>query len=349
MMQHVEENALIARLTSLFPSSPLRLNGIQESDAELVRLPGSDRILALTTDAIVEEIDSGLYTDPYLVGWMTVMASISDLAAVGAEPIGVLIAETLPHEAPDAVVVALQSGVRDACARAGTFVLGGDTNFSDRLHTTGTAVGSIPHGSALTRVGCTPGETLYCTGPLGSGNAFAALQMTGTSGPESFSYRPVARVHEGISLRSRASVCMDTSDGLFATLDQIGRLNGCGFRLDAGWEQHIASGALSVASMAGIDPWMLLAGPHGEFELVFTILQEKHEELTSAAEQAGWTPVRLGLVTGTPGIQLGGWGQLDPDDLASIRNHPLRNKSDVREFLRFLAVLADRCTNSTKA
>jgi thiamine-monophosphate kinase len=348
MMQQVAENALIARLTSLFPHSPLRLNGIQESDAELVRFPGSDRILAITTDAIVEEIDAGLYSDPYLVGWMTVMASISDLAAVGAEPIGLLIAESLPRDTPDADIVALQKGIGDACTHTGTFVLGGDTNFSDRLHTTGMAIGSIPAGSSLTRIGCSPGEILYCTGPLGSGNAFAALQMSGIQSPENFSYRPVARIREGISLRSHASVCMDTSDGLFATLDQIGRLNNCGFHLEDGWEQHIATGALSVASLAGIGPWMLLAGPHGEFELAFTVPEQRTTELHSAAEQAGWVPVRLGLVSDRPGIRLESWGTLDPDDLASIRNHPLRNKSDIRKFLRFLAVLADKRRNSTK-
>ena len=348
MTQQVEENTLIARLSSFLPHRPAQLNGVQESDAELVRLPGSNQILAVTTDAIVEEIETGLYADPYLIGWMTVMANLSDLAAVGADPIGMLIAETLRRDAPEADVIALQTGIRDACLRAGTAVLGGDTNFSDRLHTTGTAIGLITDGSPLMRVRCKPGEVLFCTGLLGAGNAFAAIQMMGSVRADLPPYRPVARLQEGRSLRSCASICMDTSDGLVATLDQLGRLNNCGFHLEKGWENHLAPEALRIAGIAGLSPWTLFAGPHGEFELVFTVPTHKIPALHNAAEEARWVPVRLGVVTEDPGLSIADWGKLNPDDLASIRNHPLRNKADIQAFLRLLANLAERCRISTK-
>jgi len=348
MMQQVEENALIARLSSLLPHRPTQLNGVQESDAELVRIPGSNQILAVTTDAIIEEIDAGLYADPYLIGWMTVMANLSDIAAVGADPIGILIAETLRRDAPESDVIALQTGIRDACLRTGTPVLGGDTNFSDRIHTTGTAIGLITSGSPLMRVRCTPGEVLYCTGLLGAGNAFAAVQMMASVRPDAPPYRPVARLKEGLSLRSCASVCMDTSDGLFATLDQLGRLNNCGFHLEEGWQNHIAPDALRIAGSAGLSPWMLFAGPHGEFELVFTISSAKIPALQRSAEQSCWVPVQLGVVTEEPGISLADWGTLYPEDLASIRNHHLGSKADIQEFLRFLANVDERCETSTK-
>jgi thiamine-monophosphate kinase len=348
MMQHVEENALIARLSSFLPHLPSQLNGVQESDAELVRLPGSNQILAVSTDAIVEEIETGLYADPYLIGWMTVMANLSDLAAVGADPIGILIAETLPRDATESDVNALQTGIRDACLRTCTPVLGGDTNFSDRLHTAGTAIGLITDGTPLMRVRCTPAEVLCCTGPLGTGNAYAAVQMTGSLPSNLPPFRPVARLQEGVSLRPSASVCMDTSDGLFAALDQLGRLNNCGFHLEKGWDSHIAPGALHIAGIAGVSPWMLLAGPHGEFELVFTVPPHKIPAMQNAAEQAHWTPLRLGVVTEEPGISIADWGKLSPADLALIRNHPLRDRSDIQDFLRFLTNLAERCRTSTK-
>lgn len=78
------EVALLERLAGGFARSHLQCNQRHESDAELIRLPGSRSVLALTTDAISEEIESGLYADPYLIGWMTVMVNASDLAAVGA-------------------------------------------------------------------------------------------------------------------------------------------------------------------------------------------------------------------------------------------------------------------------
>jgi thiamine-monophosphate kinase len=349
MMQQVEENALITRLSSLLPHRPSQLNGVQESDAELVRLPGNNQILAVTTDAIVEEIESGLYTDPYLVGWMTVMANLSDLAAVGADPVGILVAETLRRDAAETDIAALQTGIRDACLRTGTPVLGGDTNFSDRLHTAGTAIGTITDGSPLMRVRCKPGEVLFCTGPLGTGNAYAAVQMMKHVRSDFPPFLPVARIQEGLSLRTCASICMDTSDGVLATLDQLGRLNKCGFHVDKGWESHIAPGALNIAEMAGMSPWMLLAGPHGEFELLFTVPPHKIPALQNAAHQAHWIPVRLGVVTESPGISIADWGTLNPDDLASVRNHPLGCKSDIPQYLRYLAELEERCRTSTKA
>ena len=141
---------------------------------------------------------------------------------------------------------------------------------------------------------------------------------------------------------------MDTSDGLFATLDQLGRLNNCGFHLEKGWESHLAPDAVRVAKMAGVDPWMLFAGPHGEFELVFTIPPHKIPLLRIAAEQSHWLPLRLGVVVEEPGISIADWGTLGPVDLASIRNYPLGSKGEIQAFLRFLADLAERCRTSTK-
>lgn len=81
------ENNFFARLTSSFQRSPQQINHLNESDSELLRLD-NDSILAITTDCIVEEIETGLYDDPYLIGWMLVVVNLSDLAAVGARPLG---------------------------------------------------------------------------------------------------------------------------------------------------------------------------------------------------------------------------------------------------------------------
>ncbi len=348
MMQQINENALIARMAALLPHRPNQVNGLQESDAEIIRLPGDGSgMLALTTDSIVEEIETGLYTDPYLIGWMTVMANLSDLAAVGAEPAGLLVSETLPRGASDTDVTELQSGIRDACLCAGTPVLGGDTSFSDRLHTTATAVGIIQDGRPMMRVQCNPGETLFATGHMGIGNAFAVLSLMGHPLPDTRFYRPIARIREGISMRPFASICMDTSDGLFSALDQLGRLNGCGFHLDSAVDSLIAPQALRAASATRLAPWMLLAAPHGEFELVFTVRQDRIDALHRAAREAGWTPVRLGRATDQPGIRIADWATFTPNDLASIRNYPFASAADRIGFPRYLANLAEKSQNST--
>ena len=74
MSADVLELALLRRLAAGFRRSPLQLNAHQESDAELVRLPGQAGVLAVTTDSLAEEIESGLYDDPFRIGWMAVLA-----------------------------------------------------------------------------------------------------------------------------------------------------------------------------------------------------------------------------------------------------------------------------------
>jgi len=93
-LNEILENKIINNLIAGFERSPNQLNHPHESDAEIIQL-GNIK-LAITTDSISEEISTGLYDDPYLIGWMIVTVNISDLAAVGAIPIGILISEIIP-------------------------------------------------------------------------------------------------------------------------------------------------------------------------------------------------------------------------------------------------------------
>jgi thiamine-monophosphate kinase len=349
MMQDIVENALITRLAQSLPHHPAQINRIQESDAELIPLPGSaGQILAVTTDSIVEEVESGMYDDPHLLGWMTVMANCSDLAAVGATPIGLLIAETIPGNATASQIEELQNGIRDACRRIGTCVLGGDTNFSDRFHTTATAIGLIADGAPLLRVHCSPGDVLFSSGPMGAGNAFAALKLFDPAGAHHAGFAPVARLREGAIVRHHASACMDSSDGLLATLDQLGRLNNCGFLIENGWDGCIDPATREVASHAGLSPWMLLAGPHGEFELVFTVPPDRTREFLAAAAETDWIPLRLGTITASAGVAVENWGRIPPEDLATLRNYTFSDRESILQYPRFLADLATRRETSTK-
>jgi len=94
MTNLILENLLIKKLTKGFRRSGRQINALNESDSELVILDNnSGNYLAVTMDSLSEEISSGLYDDPYLIGWMIVMINLSDLAAVGAEPVGILLSE----------------------------------------------------------------------------------------------------------------------------------------------------------------------------------------------------------------------------------------------------------------
>jgi len=317
MIEDVKENELISALARGFARSPRQVNALQESDAELVRLPGMDALLAVTVDAIEEEIELGLYVDPFFIGWMIVTVAVSDLSAVGADPLGILVVEALPPDLQDTARGQLQEGIEAACTAYGAPVLGGDTNSAPTLHVAGVAVGLVPSDAFLTRMGAQPGHALCTTGPLGGGSAFAALRRLDRTPP--FTFQPRARLDAGRRLRGRAACCMDTSDGALATVDQLMRLNDVGFRLHDpdGW---LHPAAYEVAHQLGVPPWMMLAGLHGEFELLFSLPEDALPTLQAAAAQDGWQPLRIGTVIDTPRIELDTDGGVLDLDTGSIRD-----------------------------
>ena len=333
LTDEVRENALVRALVRSLPRSARQRNRTGESDAELLSLPGlPDVFLAITVDALVEELETGLYRDPYLVGWMTVMSSMSDLAAVGADPLGILMSETLPPDATGAWRERLQLGVRDACAASGSCVLGGDTNRGARLHMESVAVGLVPANEVMLRSGCRPGHRLFASGPLGLGSAFAFEALTRPDSAPSVPFLPAARIRESTVLRRFASGCMDSSDGVIATLDELMRHSRTGFRVDVDLETVLHPAALSLAGQIGLPAWTMLAGPHGEFELIFTVPAEKCAEFLASARRMGWRPLPLGETRENPGLEISTDGGLRIDT-TRVRNAGATAAEDVDTFV----------------
>jgi thiamine-monophosphate kinase len=334
MKRVILENQLIDQLALGFRRSPYQVNRVNESDAEILSFGDGRLTLAVTTDAIVEETASGLYDDPHLIGWMAAMVNFSDLAAVGAAPLGLLIAEILPPNFPEESLRRLQRGIEDACRTCGSYVLGGDTNAGSALEVAGCAVGLVDRTSILTRKGCHAGDLLYCSGPLGSGNGFALSRFVipGVRYP----FAPAARIREGQILRDVADACMDTSDGVLATLDQLMRVNDIGFQLDHNWQVALDGNAAALASQAHLPPWLLLAGQHGEFELLFTVPPEHEEDLLGRAAAAGWSPVKIGTVISRAEISLEISGEPAVIDTARIRNAAFTAQGNVSAYIREL-------------
>lgn len=354
----VHEIDLIERLTRGFDRSPIQLNRRQESDAEIMLLPGAPGcLLAVTTDSLSEEIAAGLYDDPYLVGWMSVMVNMSDLAAVGASPLGLLVSEILPDDLDEQAIQRLQQGIRDGCEACRTHVIGGDTSSGEQLVLTGAALGVCRDGAYLSRIGCKPGDLLYSTGLLGCGNAFALRRFSHAVMPDLFPpdrrrrgvgqpaprasdpcvrYRPLARLREGESLRGVATACMDTSDGVVATLDQLMRLNRAGFKLTSQWEALLDPAARAEFEAHGLPAWAALAGPHGEFELLFTVSPGDRNVLMEASSRAGWKPLQLGAVVSGNEMVLPLRDRDIALDTAYLRNLPSRCGTDPRAYVRAL-------------
>nr|WP_221214675.1 thiamine-phosphate kinase [Novosphingobium hassiacum] len=166
--------------------------------------------LVLTHDMMVEGIHWLPGQDMADVAWKLVATNLSDLAAKGAKPVGVLLGFTLG--ADDTRFV---EGLREALAAFDVPLLGGDTVSANGPRSLGlTALGRATHRPPPSRSGARPGDTLWLTGPVGAAMlGFEALR-DGTGAATLAFRRPTPRLAEGRALAPLATAMMDVSDGL---------------------------------------------------------------------------------------------------------------------------------------
>jgi len=306
MMDRIFENVEIDKIAKNFQKAPHKIGHTHEADAEIIDLGvGCQNHLAITTDALVEEVRSGLYENPYFMGWMLAMVNFSDLAAVGADPLGLLLSISYSPNGNEKFITKLARGVSDACQELNTFVLGGDTNQGEDLLLSGCAVGLVPKQSALTRMGAKVNDRLYISYPAGLGNVFAFLKLSKMNFliPSSF-YKPIARIKEGRVIRDYANCCM------------------------------------MITRIKKIPSWLVLAGIHGEYELVFTVSPQKEKNFLDAAARIGWTPLLIGEVCEGEGVNIQNSDTLKPLDTAAIRNLSEQAGSDPQAYVKKLIQMA---------
>ncbi len=131
---------------------------------------------------------------------------------------------------------------------------------------------------------------------LGLGNAFAFAQLFLAHRTNPITYRPTPKLREGRLIRQYGSACIDTSDGFFPALANLTVINEMGFRLCNNWDSAVRSELWHFGQIEGIPSWYLLAGPHGEYELLFTIPAVQEKAFLAEAESIDWRPVFLGEV-----------------------------------------------------
>ena len=165
--------------------------------------------LILTHDAMAQGVHFLVEQDPADVAWKLVASNLSDLAAKGAEPLGVLLGYQLGGD--DARFVA---GLRAVLAHYGVPLLGGDTISATGAQVLGlTALGRATHQPVPSRSGAQPGDHLWLTGPVGA--AMLGFEALKAGHGDSLAYRrPAALLTEGRALAPLVSAMMDVSDGL---------------------------------------------------------------------------------------------------------------------------------------
>src|SRR5438105_452482 len=203
-------------------------------DAAVLDVPRGER-LVVTTDTSVEGVHFRReWLNHFEIGYRATAASLSDLAAMGAHPIGVVIALTLPegdrHEARE-----LATGIREGASAVMCPIVGGDLSAGKVLSLTITALGSAAR--PLSRAGAKAGDRVYVTGALGGPAAAVRAWKAGKQPTERDRARfahPVPRVEPAIGLAARgASAAIDISDGLAADLTHVAAASKVRIEIDA--------------------------------------------------------------------------------------------------------------------
>ncbi len=193
-------------------------------------------LLVATTDMLHRKADFPLGMTPYQIGWMSIAVNLSDIAAMGARPVGIMTALGLPSGSEVDFVKELVRGMSDCACRYGTKIIGGDVDRHDELTIVGSALGMVDAGQLAMRKGARPGDLVCVTGQLGTaGAALEALQQgrgVDSEVLEKF-YMPVPRIAEGMALAGSGCLTsmMDISDGLALSLHDLAAASGVGFHI----------------------------------------------------------------------------------------------------------------------
>jgi len=227
----------------------------------------------VTTDMLHDRTDFPTGTTRYTAGWRAVGASLSDVAATGAEATAAVAVYAAP-EFTEPELRDFLAGATDVCEAVGASYVGGDLDTHQEFTVATTALGRTDE--PVGRGGAEPGDRLCVTGTLGRSGAALRLFEAGATdrANELFQFEP--RVAAGLALAEHATAMMDSSDGLARSCHQLAEASDCGLALDA----DAVPVADVVHEVAGSDEAVRELGWFfGEdFELVCAIPEDRVEE-----------------------------------------------------------------------
>ncbi|USZ67186.1 thiamine-phosphate kinase [Halorussus salilacus] len=239
----------------------------------------------LTTDMLHETTDFPDGTTRYTAGWRAVAASLSDVAAMGAEATAAVAVYAAPAFDPDELADFV-AGASDACEVVGAEYVGGDLDESREFTTATTALGRTD--DPVLRSGASPGERVCVTGTLGRSAAAIRLFSRGEIERANELFRFEPRVSAGRAVAPHATAMMDSSDGLARSLHQLAEASDCGFAVES--EAVPVDEVVREVADDGAEVRELSTFFGEDFELVFTV----SEDDVPAARQA--SPTRISVI-----------------------------------------------------
>lgn len=261
---------------------------------------GEDYLL-ISTDMIYKDTHISKKMNPWQIGWFIVAINLSDIAAKGGRPLGLVLSLGLPKDTTDVFLEELIEGADKCATTYNTSIIGGDTKENPNLTISGTILGIIRKNEFMPRKGAKPGDVVAVTGTLGKAGAgyYATQHHIGDKFILKGLLEPEPKIQEGISLAKEKIVtsCMDISDGLSSSLYQLQELNKIGFEIER--EKIPLSPSLLRLSKEDKNLDVYRYGLHfgGDYELLLTIPKDKFEKAQKTVEKTQGRLTNIGKVT----------------------------------------------------
>lgn len=273
-------------------------------DAALLDIPPGRR-LAIAADTMVEGVHYLPTDPPETVGRKLLRVNLSDLAAMGAAPLGYLMTTSFARGTPEGWIAGFVAGLAEDQRLFGLSLLGGDTTATPGPTTLSlTILGTVAPGRAITRRGARPGDDIWVSGTIGDGalglRVLQGMLPADGEGHLARRYRlPEPRLGLGEALAGLVRAGMDVSDGLVQDLGHLCRAAGCGAELDAAAVPLSAAARALVAADPALLPLVLTGGD--DYELLLAADPADRAEVMGRAAACGMAVARIGrFIDGAP-------------------------------------------------
>ena len=286
-----------------FEQPPKRaLLGIGD-DCALLAAPARHAALAVTTDMLVCDRHFLADAPPASIGHKALAVNLSDLAAMGATPVGFTLALALP-QVDEAWLAEFSAGLLALASATGCELLGGDTTRGP-LTISITAIGEVPPRAALRREAAQAGDDVWVSGSLGAAALAVREALAGRPLPEAHPARirmerPQARLSLGLALRSLAHAAIDVSDGLISDLGHICERS----RLGADIDWSVVPTDESLAALPEQERQELALSGGDDYELLFTAKPSRRDAIQALRDRLGLAVTRIGKMSERLGIRI---------------------------------------------
>ncbi|MDG2090499.1 MAG: thiamine-phosphate kinase [Gammaproteobacteria bacterium] len=252
-------------------------------DCAVLDLP-PEKFLAVSMDTLVADVHFPTQADPNLIAQRALAVNLSDLAAMGAEPLAFTLALSLP-KAEESWLQGFSLGLEQMIQTYHCPLIGGDIT-KGPLSITIQVHGLLDKGKLLTRKDAKPGDLVYVSGALGAAGLAISLMSNGmsldkpdTKELQAAYYQPLPRITLGQSIVGLASAAIDISDGLMADLGHIAQQSSVGIELNAKAIPIALVVKKFMSTMGDKTKGLNLALTAGdEYELALTVAEDQQEE-----------------------------------------------------------------------